>query len=70
MGRSVYTGMLVRCWVERGLKVFYSIHSSTAGSCTDKMWPEYDPQGFSAAESSIKGYAQRFFCKPFIRVHR
>jgi hypothetical protein len=70
MGRLAYKGMLVRCWVERGLKALYSIDSSTAGGCTEKMWPEYDPEGFSAAESSIKGYAQKFFCKLFIRIRR
>ncbi|KAF8222049.1 hypothetical protein L208DRAFT_1382029 [Tricholoma matsutake] len=60
---GVYVAVMMVGPLNDGKVGVRSVHLSMAGGCKEKMWPEYDCEGFSAAESLLTSFANLFFCK-------
>ncbi|KAG6809651.1 hypothetical protein H0H92_015318 [Tricholoma furcatifolium] len=60
---GVYVAIMLSGPMSDGKIGLRSVHSTTVGGKTTKIWPEVDVEGFSAAEASVTTYAKKFFSK-------
>ncbi|KAF8058564.1 hypothetical protein FPV67DRAFT_1676139 [Lyophyllum atratum] len=67
---GVYVTIMLCGPMAEGKVELRSIHSTTTGGRTSKIWPELDPDGYSLAQTSITAYGNRFFAKEDIEARK
>ncbi|KAF8059253.1 hypothetical protein FPV67DRAFT_1454402 [Lyophyllum atratum] len=67
---GVYVTIMLCGPMAEGKVELRSIHSTTTGGRTSKIWPEVDPDGYSLAQASMTAYGNRFFGKEEIEARK